>query len=118
MRRFIILLLLCVLPLQFALAGAVDAFEHANEGHAEHSHAAVVDTEVAGLDTDNSDDLSPRSHADCGHCHFFHSIALFGSHTEALAIPSAQVVLSPSSADHTNRVTAQRPERPKWLQLA
>lgn len=118
MRRFIILLLLCVLPLQFSLAGAVDAFEHANGGHAEHSHDAAADAKLTAVDADSSDDLSPRCQGECGHCHFFHSIALFGSRTEALAIPSAQVTLSPPSADHINRVTAQRPERPKWLQLA
>jgi hypothetical protein len=111
-------LLLCVLPLQFALAGAADAFEHAGDGHSEQSHATVVDVKAAVIDADDNDDASPRCHGECGTCHFFHSLALFGSHIEAFAIASAPDALSPPSADHQNRVTAQRPERPKWLQLA
>ena len=118
MRRFVLMLLLCVLPLQFALAGAVDAFEHAGNGHSEQSHAAVADVKAAVLDIDDNDDASPRCHAECSTCHFFHSLALFGSCVEALLIASAPAALSPSSADHRNRVTALRPERPKWLQLA
>lgn len=118
MRRFVLLLLLCVLPLQFALAGAVDAFEHAGNGHSEQSHAAVADQNVAAVDADDNDDASPRCHGECGTCHFFHSLALFGSRIEALPIMSTTVALSPSSADHRNRVTALRPERPKWSQLA
>lgn len=116
MRRFVLLLLLCVLPLQFALAGAVDAFEHAGNGHSEQSHAAVADQKVAAVDAD--DDASPRCHGECGTCHFFHSLALFGSGIEAFLIASAPVSLSPSSADHRNGVAALRPERPKWLQPA
>jgi len=118
MRRFVLLLLLCVLPLQFALAGAVDAFEHAGNGHSEQSHAAVADQKVAAVDADDNDDASPRCHGECGTCHFFHSLALFGSRIEARLMATTPVSLSPSSADHRNRVTALRPDRPKWLQLA
>lgn len=118
MRRFVIFLLLCVLPLQFALAGAVDAFEHAGNGHSERSHVVGADAKAAAVDADDNTDASPRCHGECGTCHFFHALALFGSGIEALAITSAPDALSRPSADHQNRVTAQRPERPKWLQLA
>jgi hypothetical protein len=121
MHRFVIFLLLCVLPLQFALAGAADAFEHAGDGHSEQSHAIVADvkaTVIDAFDTNHSDDASPRCHGECETCHVHHSLALFGSRIEALAITSAPDALSLPSADHQNRVTAQRPERPKWLQLA
>jgi hypothetical protein len=119
MKRFFVLLLLTILPLQFALAGAVDAFAHAGNGHSEQSHAAVADLKAATMDADDyKDDASPRCHGECGTCHFFHSLVLFGSRVEALSIASAPAVLSPSSTDHQNRVTALRPERPKWLQLA
>ena len=117
MHRFVVFLLLCVLPFQFALAGAVDAFEHAGAGHSEHSHAAVADV-TATVEADNNDDASPPCHGECSTCHFCHSLALFASHVEALDITSAPDALSPPSADHQNRVTAQRPERPKWLLLA
>lgn len=120
MRRFVLLLLLCVLPLQFALAGTVDAFEHARNGHSErsHAHVGVTDTQAATIDVGDNDDASPRCQGECGTCHFFHSLVLFGSRIEVPLITSAAVALSPSSADHSNRVTALRPERPKWLQLA
>ncbi len=118
MRRMVIFLLLCVLPLQFALAGAVDAFDHANDRRSWHSHAAVADAKMVTVDLGGNDDSSSRGHGDCGTCHFVHSLALFGSRIEALAFASAADVLSLASADHKNRVTALRPERPKWLQLA
>ena len=118
MRRFIIFLLLCVLPLQFALAGAVDALEHADEGHSEASHTSATGENSAAAESDDNEDLSPRCHGECGNCHFFHSLALFGSRVAALAIQSAPDLLSLPSAEHKNRVTAQRPERPKWSQLA
>ena len=118
MHRFVIFLLLFVLPLQFALAGAVDAFEHATDRHSEHSHAAGTDITLDAVDVEGNDNGSPRCFGECGTCHFFHSLAFFGSRVHAMTMMSAADALSPSSADHQNRVTAQRPERPKWLQFA
>ena len=118
MRRFILLVLLIVLPLQFALAGAVDAFEHAGDRHSEQSHTAGTDIQPDALDIDDDDNVSPRCHGECGTCHFFHSLAFLETLGQATAMTSAADVLSLSSADHQNRVTAQRPERPKWKQFA
>ena len=118
MRRFILLVLLIVLPLQFALAGAVDAFEHAGDGHSERSHATGTAIQPDTVDVDGNDDVSPRCHSECGTCHFFHSLAFLETLGQATAMTSAADVLSLSSADHQNRVTAQRPERPKWSQFA
>ena len=118
MRRFILLVLLIVLPLQFALAGAVDAFEHAGDGHSERSHATSTAIQPDTVDVDGNDDVSPRCHSECGTCHFFQSLAWFGSVIQTLQIASAADVLSLPIPDHQNRVTAQRPERPKWSQFA
>ena len=59
MRRFVICLLLFVLPLQFALAGAVDTFEHAGDRHSEQSHTAGTDIQPDALDIDDDDNVSP-----------------------------------------------------------
>jgi hypothetical protein len=118
MCRFIQFLLLCVLPLQFALGGTVDAFEHARSGHAEHSHAVLADVKEATGDAQNDNDEAPRCNGECGICHFFHSFALFASRIEALTVASTAAAPSLHSAEHRNRVTALRPERPKWSQLA
>lgn len=118
MRRFVIFLLLCVLPLQFALAGAVDAFDHANDGHSEHSHAAGADAKAVTVDSGSNDDSASRGHGDCGTCHFFHSLALFAPYADPIRLAPALDPPSRGSADHQNRVTALRPERPKWSQPA
>ena len=118
MHRFVIFLLLFVLPLQFALAGAVDAFEHAADLHSEHSHTAGTDITPDAVDVEGNDDGSPRCLNECGVCHFFHSLAFFGSLVQAMIMTSAADALSLSNAGHQNRVTAQRPERPKWSQFA
>ncbi len=118
MRRFVIFLLLCVLPLQFALAGAVDVFDHANDGHSEHSYVTVADAKVVGVDFGSNDDSSSRGHGDCGTCHFFHSLALFAPYADPIRLTPALDPPSPGNAVHQNRFTALRPERPKWLQPA
>ena len=122
MRRFVILLLLWVLPIQFGLAATVDALQHARGGHTEfasgHSHAVVFDDAAASVDGDNDADASAKSHGECGACHFFHSLAFLGNqrHDDFPAAESA--ITCVDSADPANDFTGLRPDRPQWLLLA
>lgn len=122
MRRFVILLLLWVLPIQFGLAATVDALQHARDGHMEfasgHSHAVVFDDAAKNVDGDNDADASAKSHGECGACHCFHSLAFLGEqhHYDFPAAKSAMTRVN--SADHTNDFTGLRPDRPQWLFLA
>ena len=119
MRRFIILLLLCVLPLQFALAASVDARLHAGSDHhhhddTSHSHDVVADS---APDTVNADESSARSHGECGACHSCHSVAMFAMRAD-LTRPTGVASIDPNGCDsyHRNAAT-ERPERPNWSTL-
>jgi|JI10StandDraft_1071094.scaffolds.fasta_scaffold207529_2 hypothetical protein len=122
MRRFIVLLLLWILPIQFGLVGTIDALEYSRVGHSEfshsHPHAASTADTSANAALDNDADPSVRSHGECGACHFHHSLAFFGqSHRDA----SPVVASDKPSADHChspNDFTGHRPDRPQWLLLA
>ena len=119
MRRFIILLLLCVLPLQFVLAASVDARLHAGSDHhhhddTSHSHDVVADS---APDTVNADESSSRSHGECGACHSCHSVAMLGTRAD-LKRPTDVAAIDRSGRDahHRNAATV-RPERPNWSAL-
>ena len=119
MRRFVILLLLCVLPLQFALAASVDARLHAGSDHhhhddTSHSHDVVADS---APDTVNADESSARSHGECGACHSCHSVAMFAMRAD-LTRPTGVASIDPNGRDsyHRNAAT-ERPERPNWSAL-
>ena len=117
MRRLILLLMLCVLPLQFALAATVDARAHAGNGHAHESVAFAHDglaatvSDAANADADES---SPRLHGECGACHLCHCLAILGSRADVRrAIDLASIDPSRRDQHHRNAAT-ERPERPNW----
>ena len=115
MRRFVLLLLLCVLPLQFALAATVDARAHAGNGHAHASAAFAHDGLAATVgDATDADESSPRSHGECGACHLCHCLAILGSRADVRrAIDLASIDPSRRDQHHRNAAT-ERPERPNW----
>ena len=117
MRRFVLLLLLCVLPLQFALAAPVDARAHAGNGHAHESvasaHHGLAATAGDATATD-ADESSPRLHGECGACHLCHCLAILGSRADVRrAIDLASIDPSRRDQRHRNAAT-ERPERPNW----
>ena len=117
MRRFVLLLLLCVLPFQFALAAAVDARAHAGTGHAHESAAFTHENLTGTAGAADVDETSPRSHGECGACHFCHCLAILGSRAEIRrAIGLASIDPSGRDQHHRNAAT-ERPERPNWSRL-
>ena len=114
MRRFVLLLLLCVLPLQFALAATADALEHASSGH---EHEAVA--HVHGLTDDTADtgsrDASSPGHGECGACHFFHTPAMTASGAATPSPANAMTVEARYGAQAFGQTASVRPERPKWV---
>ena len=118
MRRFIILLLLCVLPLQFALAASVDARLHAGSDHHQdatpNSHEMTAESTVEAA---NTDETASRSHGECGACHLCHSVAMLGTRAD-FQRPTDVASIDPSGRDapHCNAAT-ERPERPNWSAL-
>ena len=115
MRRFVFLLLLCVLPLQFALAASVDARLHAGGSHhhetTPHVHEMAVDSTP---DFASADESSSRAHGECGACHFFHSVAMLGARAD-FKRPTGVASIVPNGGDaHHRNAATERPERPNW----
>jgi hypothetical protein len=118
MRRFIILLLLCVLPLQFSLAASADALMHAGGGHhheaSPHSHVLSAGSTA---DSAVSDDVSRQSHSECGVCHCLLSLAMPNTRADLANLTGVAVIArSGPIAAHRSAAT-ERPERPNWSAL-
>ncbi|MDH0863853.1 hypothetical protein [Mitsuaria sp. GD03876] len=134
MRRWLTLLLLVLLPLQFSWAAAAVYCQHDRVGHArhvghhEHSHAgagahsAKPSTGTAGASADPSADQPTEAgkaaggklsiDSDCGACHF--------SATRAMSLdgvplprPGAQLLHDAGPQPFSTRAP-DHPERPNW----
>jgi hypothetical protein len=80
MRRWLFILLLCVLPTQFVWAAAAPYCAHETDivakqhfGHHEHQHQSGTD---AKLDDERTPGSNGTYHPDCGTCHFGCSVTL------------------------------------------
>ncbi len=120
MRRFFLLLLLWILPIQFALAATIEAREYSRGGHSEftHAHAASANDISANRETDSDTDVSARSHAECGVCHCHHSLAYLGQSQHNASPAAARDVPSADHSDSPSDFTGLRPDRPQWFLLA
>lgn len=118
MRRLIILLLLCVLQLQFALAAGADARFHAGGGEhhqgASHSHSAASDI---GSDSIETDESSARTSGDCNVCHFAHLPMMLGSGATGTGLPREACDELSLRDQHCTKTSTERPERPNWSHL-
>jgi len=123
-RRFLAIVLLALLPLQFSWAAVATYCGHETEaaadhlGHHEHQHHADADTHaVLAADADADGDKTPSAmDLDCGHCHGFCGVML----TLPTAIPGAPGAPPPSATVDENGAAhaPTRPERPQWRPLA
>ena len=117
MRRWLILFLLTVLPLQFSWAEAASYCAHETSGasaqhfgHHEHHHAASAAADDAASANASGVDL------DCGACHAGCALAIVGS---VGAVPT--LALPTFVQPHPLRMTApplSLPDRPNWARLA
>jgi len=127
-RRFLAILLLAMLPLQFSWAAVATYCGHETQagaehfGHHEHEHHHGVggDAEAAAdleATADVQGDNAPSAmDLDCGHCHGYCSVML----TPTSGVPGKLSTAFPSAAiDEAGGAHAPtRPERPQWLPLA
>ncbi len=119
MRRFITLLLLCVLPFQFVLAASVDATEHATGGHHHHDNALHLHDVASDIAADGAelDDSASRAHGECGACHFFHSPAMIEARADFEQVEIVTSISLSRRDQHHHSAVSQRPERPNWSRL-
>jgi len=102
MRAFLVLLMLTLLPLQFAAASAAECCGHV-ETASKGSHNPADDSAHSAFGLDDH----------CGVCH---------AHGAALLMPMAQTMVEPAGAEQgEHRVQPilppwpARPDRPKWF---
>lgn len=113
-RRFVLALLIALLPMQLSWAVVGEYCGHESGrathlGHHEHQHVSAADDQASGK-------LPDGAHPDCGVCHAGH--AVFASVLPAHAAASASAGVA---AHHPARIAAHpasEPEKPKWLRLA
>jgi hypothetical protein len=135
-RRFLAIVLLALLPLQFSWAAVASYCGHETQatadhfGHHDHQHRAdsgghvdaVADRvanakSTADATADVQGDKAPGAmDLDCGHCHGFCGVML----TLPAAIPGAPgTARTGATVDESVGAHAPtRPERPQWLPLA
>ena len=121
-RRWILLLLLAVLPLQFAQAAAASYCAHEKTvttkhvGHHEHEHQQIAGEAAGSTDADTGFAQSGSADPDCGYCHL--------SCAQPLGFVSAPWVgTRERPAGHGPTLTfashdGQDVERPKWTSAA
>ena len=136
MRRYLAILLLAMLPLQFSWAAVASYCAHESQGsaghfghhdHVHHAHAGGDAGPAADVGADltsspgeasgvEGDKLPGAMDLDCGHCHGTCSAML----TLPMGLPGALSTALPNvTLDETGGAHAPtRPERPQWLPLA
>jgi len=124
--RFLAIVLLVLLPLQFSWAAVASYCGHDAQaavghfGHHEHQHQHAADVSVDASEAAGAalaDEKTPVAmHADCGHCHGYCSAML----TLPSVLPGALSSVAPHATPDQNSaaIALARPERPQWLPLA
>ncbi|MBI5860930.1 MAG: hypothetical protein HZB64_01910 [Rhodocyclales bacterium] len=119
MRRFIVLLMLCLLPLQTSWAAVADYCGHGQGEAVQHFGHHDDGHEGYEAYSKKSDPDKQPGKADLGHdhCHLAAFLGLLSG--TAIHVPD-QPVLSPLRCDEPihSSLALDRPERPKWRALA
>lgn len=114
MKKYLLILLLIVLPFQFSWAAAAAYCQHeqgaaTHFGHHGHQH------KVHGNKADVSK-TADKFHGDCESCHLFSHVSLISAAAEP-AHCAAQDHLLPLTRDYRSHIPAP-PKRPDWLPVA
>lgn len=120
MRRWLAILILALLPLQFSWAVVAPYCQHESStqsphfGHHEHEHAhGAADGETRTVDTTK---LAGEADFDCNQCHgACAGLPILAVTTEHF-VPTAHPVAD--TAQRTPPGSPERPERPQWPLLA
>jgi hypothetical protein len=129
MRKLFLILLLAVLPLQYAWSAAAAYCGHEQEqsqqkrshfGHHSHQHNAQAEPQQDGNDSNGGNDGKlpgkAKVHADCAVCHH----AVQASLLSGTAPPpdAAGAAYPPSSVLHFTSHIAEGPKKPDWRRAA
>lgn len=121
MRRLIILLMLCMLPVQISWAAISDYCSHESTSQGQHGvhHHAAHDFAVSVFDLDLPSQSSDPDQAKFGHdhCHLAGFIGLLTTVEMRAAIAPDLLFMQGESSVFSSQIL-DRPERPKWFLLA
>ncbi len=118
MRRWLTILLLVLLPLQFSWAAAAAYCQHERPGHArhvghhEHAHGGAEASQQAAGDQAKTAGGKLTVDNDCGACHFSAAKSL-AMESVPLPRPGAQVLSGLADQAFSSRAP-DHPERPNW----
>jgi hypothetical protein len=116
MRRFLLLFLICLLPLQISWAAVTGYCGH-EQGMDSH-HFGHHDDEHEAFPAKHGQDKQPgQLHLGYDHCHLSGFLGILNETVFDTPAPSAQFSLQYDETAYSNLVL-QRPERPKWSCLA
>lgn len=109
MKRFLLIFLLIVLPLQYSWAAAAAYCQHENEptthfGHHSHQHQAQQ------ADEPDDKDKTAQVHHDCGVCQFAGQASFLTSLPEVAVVPDV-FTATPLFVSYTSHI-AEGPKRP------
>ncbi len=113
MKKFLSILLLCLVPFQTSLAlstsycGAQEAVSQ--EAHVGHHAHSTAESNATSQDADGSQLSTPD---DCGLCHLAHAGVMISSVTSTVEVQSLVAGNPPQTVVSLMRMS--RPERPKW----
>ncbi len=128
-RRFLVIVLLALLPLQFSWAAVASYCGHetpaqaAHFGHHDHQHAVAHPADLTNqadphdtADAPPGDDTAGVLDLDCGHCHGHCGVVFTGLPVLPAVLPAT---LPQASLKEAGAACAPaRPERPQWRPLA
>ena len=116
MRRFLVLIMLCMLPLQISWAVVADYCGH-EQGKAAQHFGHHDDEHKAFSEKSDLDKQPGKSNLGHDHCHMSGFLCLLN---EAVAHTSVPPTLPSLRCDERIRssLALDRPERPKWHALA
>ena len=119
MRRYVILFLLVLMPLQLSWAAVGSYCDHESGQQAQHlGHHPHQHTEGKGAADNKPGNIKQPggTHADCSVCHAGAAIASVDESSTPGSSAGAKSISWCS--DHAPSALKDRPERPKWLALA
>lgn len=121
MRRWLVILMLTLLPLQFSWAAVAAYCTHEaspnaeHVGHHAHQHAGGETAQPKVAKTD-AGKLAGMQDLDCAQCHAACALPLRAEAlTDGRALPTAR---GGDAAEAVRTRAASPPERPQWLRLA
>ncbi|NBP35951.1 MAG: hypothetical protein EBV01_11175 [Betaproteobacteria bacterium] len=117
MKKFLVIFMLVMLPLQFSWAAVAGYCQHEGGATAKHlGHHSHDHKSATSESADNDSSMSAALDHDCATCHLACSVAL----TSYANVPTMMVAQDHHSQPHASpsRTLAERPERPQWLALA